>query len=132
MIQAITNQQVPTQVMHELIIGYILPGRPFANMLFKSLAFTGSQQAIIFSGDLKLGHYMKIPPRIMFTIQVFSATFSAFLITGIQNWMLTHIPDVCTPDQKDGFRCPGSTTFFTASVIWGGISPVRIFSSGQL
>ncbi|TFK30379.1 OPT-domain-containing protein [Coprinopsis marcescibilis] len=132
MLHAITNQQVPTQVMHELIIGYILPGRPIANMLFKGLAFTGTNQAIIFAGDLKLGHYMKIPPRIMFTIQVFSAVIGCFLITGVQNWMLSNIPDVCTPQQKDGFRCPGSTTFFTASVIWGGVSPVRIFSSGQI
>ncbi|KAJ3513061.1 hypothetical protein NLJ89_g3166 [Agrocybe chaxingu] len=32
MLQAITNQQVPTQVMHELIVGYMLPGRPIANV----------------------------------------------------------------------------------------------------
>ncbi|EAU93222.2 glutathione transporter [Coprinopsis cinerea okayama7 len=131
MLQAITNQTVPTQVMAELIIGYILPGRPIANMLFKSLMFVGSNQAIIFAGDLKLGHYMKIPPRMMFSIQVFSATVSCFFVTGMQNWMLSNIPDVCTPTQKDGFRCPGSTTFFTASVIWGGVSPVRLFSPGQ-
>ncbi|TFK28466.1 OPT superfamily oligopeptide transporter [Coprinopsis marcescibilis] len=132
MLQAITNQQVPTQVMHELIIGYILPGRPMANMVFKGLAFNAANQAVGFSGDLKLGHYMKIPPRVMFSIQMVAAIISCFLVTGMQTWMLDNIPDVCTPMQKDGFRCPGSTTFFTASVIWGGVGPAKLFSPGSM
>jgi OPT family oligopeptide transporter len=37
---------------------------------------------------------------------------------------------VCTHGQKDGFICPGSTTFFTASVLWGVIGPRRVFSIG--
>lgn len=35
MIQAITNQQVGLNVVTELIIGYALPGRPIAMMMFK-------------------------------------------------------------------------------------------------
>lgn len=35
MIQAITNQQVGLNVITELIIGYALPGRPVAMMMFK-------------------------------------------------------------------------------------------------
>ncbi|EAU81526.2 hypothetical protein CC1G_10984 [Coprinopsis cinerea okayama7 len=107
MLQAITNQSIPTQVMAELIIGYILPGRPMANMVFKGIMFSTGQQAVQFAGDLKLGHYMKIPPRLMFTLQMVAATISCFLVTGMQTWMLTHIPDVCTPQQKDGFS-PGA------------------------
>lgn len=35
MIQATTNQKVGLNVITELIIGYALPGRPVAMMLFK-------------------------------------------------------------------------------------------------
>lgn len=35
MIQAITNQQVGLNVITELVIGYALPGRPIAMMMFK-------------------------------------------------------------------------------------------------
>ena len=35
MIQAITNQQIGLNVITELIIGYILPGKPIAMMMFK-------------------------------------------------------------------------------------------------
>ena len=36
MLQAITNQQIYTQVMFELIAGYMLPGRPLANTMASS------------------------------------------------------------------------------------------------
>ena len=36
MIQAITNQQVGLNVITELVIGYALPGKPIAMMMFKT------------------------------------------------------------------------------------------------
>lgn len=39
MIQAITNQQVGLNVITELIIGYALPGRPVAMMMFKTWGY---------------------------------------------------------------------------------------------
>ncbi|TFK76761.1 OPT oligopeptide transporter [Pluteus cervinus] len=132
MLMAITNQQIALQVMHELIAGYLLPGRPIANVLFKAIAYIGTNQAVAFSGDLKLGHYMKVPPRIMFSIQVVAAVVSCFVTTLVQEWMFANVPDICTPQQKDGFVCPSSNTFATASLIWGGIGPSRLFSPGRI
>jgi OPT family oligopeptide transporter len=132
MLQAITNQRVALQVMHELIAGYMLPGRPIANAIFKVIAYTGTDQAMTCAGDLKLGHYMKIPPRTMFTIQVIAAVVSSIVVTSVQDWMLANIVDICTPDQKDGFSCPGINLFATATVIWGGIGPARLFSPGKM
>lgn len=81
MIQAITNQQVGLNVITELIIGYALPGRPIAMMMFKTwgyitmaqgkilhnlpnlLSINYSSSALNFTSDFKLGHYMKVPPR---------------------------------------------------------------------
>lgn len=131
MLMAITNQQIALQVMHELIAGYMLPGRPIANVLFKTIAFVGTNQAVGFSGDLKLGHYMKVPPRTMFSIQVVAAVVSCFVAVGVQEWMFSNIPDICTRQQKDGFVCASSNTFATASLIWGGIGPARLFSPGE-
>ena len=130
MIQAITNQPVPSQVMDELIAGYILPGRPIANMIFKTVGYITTFQANSLAEDLKLGHYMKIPPRIMFTIQVVGTIISCIWVSIIQDWMLNNIKDICTPRQKQGFICPASITFATSSVIFGAIGPQRIFSLG--
>jgi OPT family oligopeptide transporter len=132
MLQAITNQKIPLQVMPELIAGYILPGRPIANVIFKTITYIGTYQAIGFAGDLKLGHYMKIPPRTMFTIQVVAAVVSCIVVTTVQDWMFANIVDICTPDQKNGFSCPSSNMFATASLIWGGIGPARLFSPHKM
>ena len=61
MIQAITNQQLGLNVITELIIGYALPGRPIAMMMFKTWGYITMAQALQFTSDFKLGHYMKIP-----------------------------------------------------------------------
>ena len=66
-IQAITNQQVGLNVITELIIGYGLPGRPIAMMMFKTWGYITMAQALTFTSDFKLGHYMKIPPRYVLT-----------------------------------------------------------------
>lgn len=54
----------------ELVIGYMYPGRPLANVAFKTYGYISMTQAIMFLSDFKLGHYMKIPPKSMFIVQV--------------------------------------------------------------
>lgn len=129
---AITNQQVTLNVLAELIAGYVIPGRPIAVMIFKAYGYSVVRQAVEFSGYLKLGHYMKVPPRVMFLATVISTTISCFVVVAIQRWVLTHIDDVCQPDQKHGFICPSSKVFAEASVLFGGVGPSRIFGPGQL
>ncbi|KAF8898456.1 OPT oligopeptide transporter [Infundibulicybe gibba] len=128
MLQAMTNQQVPLQVMHELIAGYILPGRPTANVLFKTIAYIGTSQAITFSGDLKLGHYMKIPPRTMFMVQLVAATISCFVVTLVQDWMFSNVVDICTPKQAQGFVCPSSNILIPTLVLpIGALAPIPFY-----
>ncbi|TFK79308.1 OPT oligopeptide transporter [Polyporus arcularius HHB13444] len=132
MIQAITNQQVGLNVITELIIGYALPGKPVAMMMFKTYGYITMYQALQFTSDFKLGHYMKIPPRPMFWCQVVATVIAGTVQLGVQAWMFTNIPDMCSTDQKDGFICPSTEVFGTASIIWGVIGPQRQFSSGQI
>ena len=129
-LQAITNQQLAVQVLDELVAGYILPGRPIANTIFKTISLMTSNQAVAFASDLKLGHYMKIPPRMMFSIQLISTVIACIWVILIQNWMVSNIEDICSHTQSQGFVCPGTTTFATSSVIWGAVGPSRIFSVG--
>lgn len=63
-------QQPGYDIIAQFIIGYILPGKPIANLLFKIYGRISTIHALSFLSDLKLGHYMKIPPRCMYTAQV--------------------------------------------------------------
>jgi OPT family oligopeptide transporter len=131
MIQAITNQQVGLNVITELIIGYALPGRPVAMMMFKTWGYITMAQALTFTSDFKLGHYMKVPPRPMFWCQIIATVVAGTVQLGVQAWMFSNIPDICSPTQKDGFICPSTEVFGTASIIWGVIGPAEMFSMGK-
>lgn len=58
-------------VITEYIMGIVYPGRPIANVCFKTYGYISMSQAISFLSDFKLGHYMKIPTRAMFIVQVY-------------------------------------------------------------
>lgn len=131
-LNAITNQQIYLNVLAELIAGYVIPGRPIAVMLFKSYGYLVPKQALDFSSSLKLGHYMKIPPRIMFLAQITATAICCFVAIGVQRWALANIEGICQPGQKNGFTCPSSLVFVEASVLYGGVGPARLFGVGKL
>ncbi|KAJ7639537.1 OPT oligopeptide transporter protein-domain-containing protein [Roridomyces roridus] len=132
MLQAIANSHVALQVVEELIAGYALPGKPVANIIFKAIAYNSTAQSITFAGDLKLGHYMKIPPRTMFNIQMVSTLITAFVVTGTQTWMFSHVAGICTPEAVNSFVCPSNDEFAAAGVMFGAIGPQRIFSQSGM
>lgn len=76
-------------------------------------------QGMAFVGDLKVGHYMKIPPRTLFWTQVVATVWASVVEVAVMNWTLANIKDVCTKQAEDSFSCPGARVFYTASVIWG-------------
>nr|AGA20372.1 oligopeptide transporter 1 [Phanerodontia chrysosporium] len=131
-ITAITNQTIGLNVITELIVGYALPGKPIAMMMFKTWGYISMIQALTFTSDFKLGHYMKIPPRPMFWSQVICSVVAGTVQLGVQSWMFSNINNICMPDQDNGFICPATQVFGTASIVWGVIGPSRQFSSGQI
>lgn len=64
------DQAMGLNIITEMVIGYIYPSRPLANVAFKTYGYISMAQALSFLSDFKLGHYMKIPPRSMFIVQV--------------------------------------------------------------
>lgn len=56
-------------------------------MLFKTYGYISVYQALQFVADMKLGHYMKIPPRQMFWAQVVATVLGGTAQLGVQSWM---------------------------------------------
>ncbi|KAF7377765.1 Glutathione transporter 1 [Mycena sanguinolenta] len=132
MIQAITNWQIGLNVITELLVGFIIPGRPLAMMMCVTYGYITMSRAMQFTADFKLGHYMKIPPRPMFWCQVLATLVAGTVQLGVQSWMFTHIPDLCSPGQPAHWNCAFTRVFGTASVVWGLIGPSRFFSNGKV
>lgn len=131
-IQATTNIQIGLNVITEFIVGYIQPGKPIAMMLFKTYGYITMTQALAFVQDLKLGHYMKVPPRVVFSGQIVATVWSSIVQICVLEWAFGAIPNMCHKDQPNHYTCPNGRVFFNASVIWGVIGPARIFNPGQL
>ncbi|KAF2687409.1 OPT-domain-containing protein [Lentithecium fluviatile CBS 122367] len=131
-VMAITNQQSSLYLICQLICGVAFPGRPVANMVFTTYGYITSTQGLKFSSDLKLGHYMKIPPKILFNLQLSATIISSLTQIGVLNWMLRFIPGICTPQAINGFTCPIARVHFNGSILWGVVGPARFFGPGAL
>lgn len=106
-IMAVTNNEVTLNVVAELIAGYAFGGNPVPNMIFKMYGYIATAQSIQFAADLKLAHYVKIPPRLTFWTQVWATVLGALVSIGVNDWQMSNIEDVCSPDQPNDFTCPG-------------------------
>ncbi|XP_008237085.1 PREDICTED: oligopeptide transporter 4-like [Prunus mume] len=130
-ITATTNQTPGLNIITEYIMGIILPGRPIANVCFKTYGYMSMAQAVSFLNDFKLGHYMKIPPRSMFLVQFIGTILAGTVNLAVAYWLLNSITNICVDDpQSDSpWTCPSDRVFFDASVIWGLAGPKRIFGT---
>ncbi|KAL4184768.1 hypothetical protein AMTRI_Chr10g2770 [Amborella trichopoda] len=134
-IQATTNQQPGYDIIAQFIIGYMLPGKPIANLLFKIYGRISTIHALQFLADLKLGHYMKIPPRCMYTAQLAGTLIAGTVNLAIAWWMLGSIKDLCDVESlhpNSPWTCPKYRVTFDSSVIWGLIGPRRLFGPGGM
>ncbi|TKY88670.1 hypothetical protein EX895_002301 [Sporisorium graminicola] len=130
-VYAISNVEVGLNVISEFIIGYMHPGSATGMMMFKVFCYMCVYQGLSFTADMKLGHYMKVPPRDMFVAQVTAIVVSSFVVLGVQSWVFSNINNVCTDEASDGFTCNYLIVFGTASQIWGLIGPGAVFSPGK-
>lgn len=87
-------------------------------MVFKAYSVQTLTEATGFVQDLKLGHYVKVPPRATFLVQFVATTLAAFIQVAVKTLIFANVPDICTPDQPSQLVCPHNQVFFTASAVW--------------
>ncbi|KAF9438255.1 hypothetical protein BGZ76_008988 [Entomortierella beljakovae] len=128
---AITSQAPTISMITEWVFGAMEPGKPIGNMIFKTYGYITVQQAILFTQDLKLGHYMKIPPRDMFIFQMVGTMAAALVSMGTTSYLMGNIKDICT-DAAYPFTCPSASIFGASSVVWGVVGPKKFLSTSSL
>lgn len=131
-IRAVTNQWLSMTFLAEILGGYITPGQPVAFMLFKSYLGAPPEISSTYLAVLKLGHYMKVPPRSMFIGALSSMFVTTFISQAITDSILKNNVDACTPLSPNGFTCAVNQDFVSSAVIWGAIGSKRIFGPGQM
>ncbi|KAK0566916.1 hypothetical protein OC844_000514 [Tilletia horrida] len=133
-IKATSDTSIGLNVITEFVAGYLMPGRPIANVAFKCYGYMTMAQALDLVTDLKLGHYMKVPPKHMFVAQTLGT-----VIGCVVNYIVLRIvlepssgyrkfldgTEVDPTGQWDGRKV---NIFYSASVIWGAVGPAEFFS----
>ncbi|KAL7791539.1 OPT superfamily oligopeptide transporter [Trichoderma ceciliae] len=130
MLTAITNIELPTSILSLLIGGYALEGKALPNMIFTLYSYMSTSQALNFVADLKMAHYAKIPPRVVFVAQVYATLLAALVAFAVNRWVLVNVEGLCGESQKERFLCPHTHTYFMSSILWGVVGPRRLFGPG--
>ncbi|ORZ32388.1 OPT oligopeptide transporter protein-domain-containing protein [Catenaria anguillulae PL171] len=125
-------------VVSQFVIGLIIPGRPIFMMAFKCVCFAVSWQCRDLLIDLKIGHYMKVPPRHIFIAQLTSQFIAGFVAYGAYRfWMADpiHTEWIQKLGRVQGIGADwGSAnlhTYYSAALIWGAIGAKRFFFDTQ-
>ncbi|KAJ4873008.1 Oligopeptide transporter 1 [Raphanus sativus] len=106
-------------------------GKSLVSVAFKTYGYISMSQALNFVGDFKLGHYMQIPPRSIFIVQLVATVVSSTVCFGTTWWLITSVENICNTDLLpvgSPWTCPSDEVFYNASIIWGVIGPRRMFT----
>ncbi|OAA64789.1 Oligopeptide transporter OPT superfamily [Cordyceps fumosorosea ARSEF 2679] len=128
-VYAMTGVEVTLNVLAQFIGGSFVEGNALAMCFFKTYGYVTCAHALAFSNDLKMAHYVKIPPRFTFFAQMVPSLITTFVYVGIVQFQV-NLKDVCTANAPFRFTCPGINTFFTAAVMWGTVGPKRLWGVG--
>ncbi|KAG0306758.1 hypothetical protein BGZ98_001766 [Dissophora globulifera] len=132
-IQALSSSQIGLNVLSEVVCGYLLPGNQLGNSVFKCYSYMALYQCLNLTQGFKLGHYMKVPPRQIFIAVVYGTILGAFVNLQVLEWVLLYNrQELFDADPKSGWSFRNLDLFFSASLLWGAISPKRLFAQGSI
>ncbi|CAF0887389.1 unnamed protein product [Didymodactylos carnosus] len=104
-VQAKTNLYIDTSFITIIGGSYLVKVSPIGTVTLSVFCNRSLFQALDLLSNLKLGHYMKISPRAMFTIQLVITALSAIVKYAIGNYLVHNIPQLCSSNSTD-WSCP--------------------------
>lgn len=132
-LQAVTGCNFGLLYLMIIIAGYCLPGNANAQMMASLLggwSIDGTTDSYV--SNQKIAHYSGIAPRAIFRGQMLATLATSFVAVGIEDWSMSNIDNLCSPDQPQKFTCQGNSSggdaTFSSSVVWGLLGPKRIFA----
>ena len=130
-LSATTGTNLGLGSLIEVITGFMLPGNPNAFLFAQTLgswALAGYGDNYV--QDQKMAHYCKIPPRSVFRSQIGTIIITCFVAVGTQDFILTNVKGLCTPDQPSRFTCAGDgQPLYVSSLMWGLLGSNKMFNS---
>ncbi|KAG2194924.1 hypothetical protein INT47_005600 [Mucor saturninus] len=128
LISAVTGYGFGLNVLTEMICGFVLPGYPIANMYFKTLGYNTISQAGVMAKDLKIGHYLKVPPKMTFLHQILGTIIGCIFNYVVNDSITTSEREILLDPVGNQFWNGASPqTINSAGITWGAIGPAVMF-----
>ncbi|KAI8832682.1 OPT oligopeptide transporter protein-domain-containing protein [Chytriomyces cf. hyalinus JEL632] len=131
LLTALTGFSPPFKTFLQLIGGFLLPGRPIANMYFTTFGGNTILEAVAMRTDLKIGQYMKIAPRAVFFAQMYGGFIGALI-----HWVLNHIildtkrDMLLDPNGDIDWSGQNIIGFNTKAITFGTLAPKLLAAGG--
>ncbi|KAL4789279.1 OPT oligopeptide transporter protein-domain-containing protein [Aspergillus venezuelensis] len=132
LVAAMTGYSTDLEILFNIIAGAVCEGAPINAYLVKILGKCVLQQSVFISSDMKLGHYMRLPPRVTMAGQVAATVLSSFVCLGIVNYQITGIPGICNTQLQQRWVCSNVASQWTSAVVWGGLGPKSLLSPSSM
>ncbi|KAL1711071.1 OPT oligopeptide transporter protein-domain-containing protein [Schizophyllum commune] len=120
-----------TEDIAKMLGSALVPGSPHANMYFAMYAYNSTEQGRSFTRDLKIGQYVKLPPRVTFTMQTIGAVIGALLNYLIMALIIEANRDILLSVQGTNVWS-GATyqSYNSDAVSWGALGK-HLYSPGS-
>jgi OPT family small oligopeptide transporter len=130
-LSATTGTNLGLGSLIQIITGFLLPNNPNAFLFGQTLgswALAGYGDNYV--QDQKMAHYCKIAPRAVFRSQIGTIIITCFVAVATQNFILSNVEGLCTPDQPSRFTCANDgAPLYSNSLMWGLLGSERMFNS---
>lgn len=130
-LSATTGTNLSLGSLMQIVTGFLLPNNPNAFLFGQTLgAWALAGYGDNYVQDQKMAHYCKIAPRAVFRSQIGTIVITCFVAVATQNFILSNVPGLCTPDQPSRFTCAGDgAPLYANSLMWGLMGSDRVFNS---
>ncbi|PFH46431.1 hypothetical protein AMATHDRAFT_77677 [Amanita thiersii Skay4041] len=106
----------------QMLGGALVPGKPVANMYFTLYGYNSVYQSQSLLRDLKLGQYIKLPPRTTFSVQVIGTVVGGLLNFVIMKTVLGSQRDVLRDVQGTNVWSGQQVQAYNSDAIaWGAL-----------
>ncbi|CAF1211490.1 unnamed protein product [Didymodactylos carnosus] len=125
-IKSIAAQDIDLGILLALIGGFIIEGNAVGNMTFRTYGYSMQRRSLMFLSCLKLGHYMKIPPRVMFLMLILSSIVGCIISYFTAYCMSKFFLNVCLTFT---WYCTNARFLLQMSNLWGIIGSANVLKT---
>ncbi|KAJ6519993.1 OPT oligopeptide transporter [Mycena sanguinolenta] len=112
-----------TENIAQMLAGALFPGKPQANMYFTLYAYNSTEQGRSMTRDLKMGQYVKLPPRVTFTMQCLGSVVGALINYVLMRSIVSAHREILESVQgTNTWSGAGVQSFNSNAVSWGALA----------